>query len=440
MNIRELQKTLTREDGASSKSPDQFPERQPYMTQSDDFLPSLFTSTNITFRRNNYQYLPKAVSQIQIEPVNSSQKVYLNVNFKKLPFYRVLTELVRPSDLLPDNSGSGSVKNTFQFHLTQQQVEDIRNSQLHRFGSSKVDYVIQVQMRFCLKEEIFEQEDCIPSGVTAKINNQKCHIPFHSKPLPGDLKKKKVLMKPIDITSLVKLTSVERNEVSIICPPDFGKKYVIGVFLVRKLTSYELANGMRIKNVQDPEFTREKIIEKLNEDAHSEVATTSLCVSLACPLGKMRMITPGRAFSCTHLQCFDVRSYLQMNEFRPTWICPVCNKPAPFDSLVVDGYFKEVLASDKLVEDENEVQLLPDGSWKVLITSDRDQNKKGTSGEVKIEETDGSVGISEEVDVKKEQIVDLISSGEEEEEINVLPFKKRKLGYFENEVIVVDLN
>ncbi|CAD6201292.1 GSCOCT00013986001.2-RA-CDS [Cotesia congregata] len=435
MNIRKLQKTLTREDGASSKSPDQFPERQPYMTQSNDFLPSLFTSTNITFRRNTYQYFPKAVSRIQIEPASSSQKV----DFKKLPFYRVLTELVRPSELLPDISGSGCIKNTFRFYLTQQQVEDIRNSQLHRFGSSKVDYMIQVQMRFCLKEEIFEQEDCIPPGVTAKVNNQNCHIPFHSKLLPGDLKKKKVLMKPIDITCLVKLTSVESNEVLITCPPNFGKKYIIGVFLVRKLTSYELANGMRRNNVQVSEFTREKIIEKLNEDAHSEIATTSLCVTLACPLGKMRMITPGRAFSCTHLQCFDVRSYLQMNEFRPTWICPVCNKPAPFDSLVVDGYFKEVLASDKLVEDENEVQLLPDGSWKVLITSDRDQSRKGTSGEVKIEKTDTSVGISEEVDVKREQVVDLISS-DEEEEINALPFKKRKLGFFENEVIVVDLD
>lgn len=441
MNIRELQTTFTREDGVSSKSPDQFPERQPYMTQSDDFSSSWFSSTNITFRRDIYQRLPKKVSRIQIESADSSQNVDLNVNFKKLPFYRVLTELVKPSDLLTDKSGSGRVKNIFQFRLTPQQVEDIRNSQVYRSGSSEVDYVTQVQMRFCLKEEIFEQEDCIPPEVAVRVNDRYCHIPFYSKSFPGDLKRKKVLMKPIDLTSLVKLTSIVSNEVSIVCPPDFGRKYVVGIFLVRKLTSYELANGMRIKNVQDPEFTRERIIDKLDEDAHSEIATTSLCVSLACPLGKMRMVTPGRAFSCTHLQCFDIKSYLQMNEFRPTWNCPVCNKHAPFEALVVDGYFKEILASDKLVEDENEIQLLPDGSWKVLITSNRDQNRKGTSGEVQIEETHrGSVGVLEEVHSQREEVVDLVSSDEEDQEIKVLPFKKRKLAFFEDEVVVVDLD
>lgn len=34
--------------------------------------------------------------------------------------------------------------------------------------------------------------------------------------------------------------------------------------------------------------------EKLNEDADCEIATTMLRVSLICPLGKMRMITPCR--------------------------------------------------------------------------------------------------------------------------------------------------
>lgn len=59
---------------------------------------------------------------------------------------------------------------------------------------------------------------------------------------------------------------------------------------------------------------------------------------------------------CTHLQCFDASIYLQMNERLVTaclgpyhinntcdmyrkarWVCPVCDKPAPVESLVVDG-------------------------------------------------------------------------------------------------------
>lgn len=27
-----------------------------------------------------------------------------------------------------------------------------------------------------------------------------------------------------------------------------------------------------------------------------------------------------------------------MNEKKPTWACPVCDKPAAFDNLVIDGF------------------------------------------------------------------------------------------------------
>lgn len=59
---------------------------------------------------------------------------------------------------------------------------------------------------------------------------------------------------------------------------------------------------------------------------------------LLIQLGKMRMTIPCRASTCTHLQCFDAATFLLMNEKKPTWICPVCDKPAPFDKLIIDGY------------------------------------------------------------------------------------------------------
>lgn len=118
----------------------------------------------------------------------------------------------------------------------------------------------------------------------------------------------------------------------------------------------------------------------MNEDADSEIATTSLRVSLACPLGKMRMSTPCRSSTCSHLQCFDASLFLQMNERKPTWNCPVCDKPALYDNLVIDGYFQEVLLSNKLLADVNEIQLLQDGSWENLVSKkDRDKEKSDKS-------------------------------------------------------------
>lgn len=27
-----------------------------------------------------------------------------------------------------------------------------------------------------------------------------------------------------------------------------------------------------------------------------------------------------------------------MNEKKPTWVCPVCDKKAPYEHLIIDGY------------------------------------------------------------------------------------------------------
>ena len=56
----------------------------------------------------------------------------------------------------------------------------------------------------------------------------------------------------------------------------------------------------------------------------------------------MRMSYPCRPSTCDHLQCFDANLFLMMNERKPKWLCPVCNKPAQFKNLLIDGFFNEV--------------------------------------------------------------------------------------------------
>lgn len=120
-----------------------------------------------------------------------------------------------------------------------------------------------------------------------------------------------------------------------------------------------------------------KVQDKLRFDPESEIATTGLRVSLICPVSthfwhgayhssasrsclthsfiyciiatafsslfffwqlvKMRLGVPCRVLTCAHLQCFDAVFFLQMNEKKPTWTCPVCDKPAPFELLTIDG-------------------------------------------------------------------------------------------------------
>lgn len=55
-------------------------------------------------------------------------------------------------------------------------------------------------------------------------------------------------------------------------------------------------------------------------------------------LAKTRLKVPCRASGCAHPQCFDARAYLELNRRKPVWVCPVCDRPAPFRLLKVDGY------------------------------------------------------------------------------------------------------
>ena len=83
-------------------------------------------------------------------------------------------------------------------------------------------------------------------------------------------------------------------------------------------------------------------------------------------LGKMRMRMPCRSSRCDHLQCFDANYYLMMNEKKDKWMCPVCNNLAPFDSLMLDGFFNELVTSRQLPDDEHEIVLHNDASWEPL--------------------------------------------------------------------------
>ena len=55
-------------------------------------------------------------------------------------------------------------------------------------------------------------------------------------------------------------------------------------------------------------------------------------------LGKVRMKVPCRSVTCDHLQCFDAITYLRMNEKKPTWFCPVCDRRADYSKLIIDGF------------------------------------------------------------------------------------------------------
>ncbi|NXX10765.1 PIAS2 ligase, partial [Podargus strigoides] len=201
--------------------------------------------------------------------------------------------------------------------------------------------------------------------------------------------------------------------------------YSMSVYLVHQLTSAMLLQRLKTKGIRNPDHFRALIKEKLTADPDSEIATTSLQVSLMCPLGKMRLTIPCRAVTCTHLQCFDAALYLQMNEKKLTWICPVCDKKAAYESLILDGLFMEILNE---CSDVDEIKFQEDGSW-CPMRPKKEAVKVSSPQCTKIESSSVvskpcSVTVANEVNKKKVDVIDLTmeSSSDEEED----PPAKRK--------------
>lgn len=115
----------------------------------------------------------------------------------------------------------------------------------------------------------------------------------------------------------------------------------------------------------------------VNKAQDSDIVATSSVLSLKCPLSTVRIDVPCRSTICSHNQCFDATSFLQLQEQAPTWTCPVCNKIISFEALEVDQqvsqarhsilaanehrYVDDILKSTPRAVDQ--VMIEPNGKW-----------------------------------------------------------------------------
>uniref|UniRef100_A0A8C6UAN7 Protein inhibitor of activated STAT, 2 n=1 Tax=Neogobius melanostomus TaxID=47308 RepID=A0A8C6UAN7_9GOBI len=343
---------------------------------------------------------------------------------KPLPFYDVLDVLIKPSSLGAGTAQRFQQEKYFIFALTPQQVREVCISRDFLPGGRR-DYMVQIQLRFCLSETSCPQEDNYPNSLCIKVNGKLFPLPGHAPPPKNGVEQKRP-GRPLNITSLVRLSSAVPNQISITWAPEIGKTYSMSVYLVRQLTSPLLLQRLRMKGIRNPDHSRALIKEKLTADPDSEVATTSLRVSLMCPLGKMRLKVPCRAVTCCHLQCFDAALYLQMNEKKPSWICPVCDKKATYESLIIDGLFLEILND---CNDVDEIKFQEDGTWcpmrpkkeahKLQAPVPKLLSCAAVPASVPVRHTAPS-----DSGVKKADVIDLTADSSDEEESDP-PLKKR---------------
>ena len=106
-----------------------------------------------------------------------------------------------------------------------------------------------------------------------------------------------------------------------------------------------------------------------DEDAQNTPSKeiNSLTLSLLCPMKKMPIETPVRGRNCKHLQCFDLRYFLQTNEVVSggRWRCVNCENFISVRDLVHCGLFQTMIDKYQgcISGARDKVSLQSDGSF-----------------------------------------------------------------------------
>ncbi|KAH6603435.1 hypothetical protein Trco_008210 [Trichoderma cornu-damae] len=206
-------------------------------------------------------------------------------------------------------------------------------------------------MVFCAGDDAGVQDVAFPHQSELRVNGDEIKANLRG------LKNKPGSTRPVDITNSLRLRSNYMNNIEFTYALT-NKKFYLIVNLCKATTVSELVATISSRR----KISEESVILELNKIAQDpDVVATSQVLSLKCPLSYMRLEVPCRSVSCTHLQCFDATSYLQLQEQGPQWLCPICNKSAPFDQLAVDGYVKAIL--EKTSRNLETVTIEPNGKW-----------------------------------------------------------------------------
>lgn len=200
-----------------------------------------------------------------------------------------------------------------------------------------------------------------PAGFAVAVNGKACNTTVDCD------KQTQAGLLPLDITELCYLTPKKNNCVTITQIQARVGAFTASVHLGRKRLPCEVTEYIRSKShsVSDGK----QLIKKMCKSAKSlsDVTLSSGSMVLTCPLSATRLVHPGRSKSCSHIQCFDIITYLKLNEGRAKWLCPICKKRATVEDLFIDNFVVEILHSTP--KEVDRVDFYPDGSWKAVEAS-----------------------------------------------------------------------
>ncbi|USP78704.1 uncharacterized protein yc1106_05978 [Curvularia clavata] len=292
---------------------------------------------------NGYQSNGAHQSHQHHPPSMPSRPAYF---FKDSPFFEIRELVLTNMSLEASPTHRATLARNFTLNETQT-------------GRLKSDPSLRLLLFSALEQPLapYSRLDiAFPSQIEVKVNDEEVKANYKG------LKNKPGSTRPADITSFVRTkVANQRNSLLITYAltqkASQAEKYNLFIYLVRKFSVEELTERIKRRNV----ITRESVLNEMMKKANDpDIEVGSSVMSLKDPISTLRIVTPCRSTVCTHNQCFDADSFLQLQEQAPTWTCPICNKTVSFEALAVDQYVQDILSKARNID---QVTIQPNGEW-----------------------------------------------------------------------------
>uniref|UniRef100_A0A8R1I4S6 SP-RING-type domain-containing protein n=1 Tax=Caenorhabditis japonica TaxID=281687 RepID=A0A8R1I4S6_CAEJA len=314
---------------------------------------------------HNFNSNPTMVQHLQQQQQSSRNIAPPPFEIVPLPFYDVVATLLNPVELHASANGQKQTKTqSFMFQLSADQSSKIS----YRSESTPLPRH-EVQLRFFNITEVQgPQKDDFPLNAYVRLNEAVVTLPNVIPTNKANVEPKRP-SRPVNLTPHMSRYGGQSARLNVEWLAD-KRVWACVVYYVHRVDSKILFNRVEQNSAKHKliEETKREVIQKLTGGGEDDIAMDQLKISLLDPLIKTRMVTPSRCIDCTHLQCFDLMSYLMMNEKKPTWTCPVCSGYCPYNRLIVDDYFRDML--EKVDKSTTEVELKEDGTYDVVTIDD----------------------------------------------------------------------
>jgi len=312
-------------------------------------LPICLQQLRNNLKMHSQSYTPPRPNPIQPLVETSSPAI----QFEHLPFFKTVQTLIEPKYC---QTNDGEANNTWKFHLT----DNIGRSIVKSWNIAGQEYKIQIILRTLHVGSNENVSQRLPYNIKVSVNDRYCTLPSINIPELEENNSPWRCNVPIDITQQTDLRNCLQNTLKITWseePYDF----MVGVFVAHKFTSNDLLEELKKKPVRASDKTQKFIKESMENDG--DIGVNWIFASIKDPITTLRMKLPARGIDCIHLKCFDAIQFLQMNELKQIWKCPLCKKKIKFENIEVDEFFLNILQCPNLSEECEGVFLLKDGSW-----------------------------------------------------------------------------